>query len=46
LRADIATVLGNEIPIASLLGPNPSVEVTDDRPYNEYYFLRRALGPS
>jgi spermidine synthase len=42
LRADIAAVLGNEIPIASLLGPNPSVEVTDDRPYNEYFLLRRS----
>jgi spermidine synthase len=42
LRTDIAAVLGNEIPIASLLGPNPSVEVTDDRPYNEYFLLRRS----
>jgi predicted membrane-bound spermidine synthase len=42
LRSDIAAVLGNEIPIASLLGPDPSVEVTDDRPYNEYFLLRRS----
>ena len=42
LRSDIATVLANEIPIASLLGPDASVKLTDDRPYNEYFLLRRS----
>jgi spermidine synthase len=41
LRSDIAAVLGNEIPVARLLGPDPSIEVTDDHPYNEYFLLRR-----
>jgi spermidine synthase len=43
LRSDIATVLGNEIPISNLLGPNPSMAVTDDHPYNEYFLLRRSI---
>jgi spermidine synthase len=43
LRSDIATVLGNEVPIASLLGPDPSTAVTDDHPYNEYFLLRRSM---
>jgi hypothetical protein len=41
LRSDIAAVLGNEIPVARLLGLDPSLEVTDDHPYNEYFLLRR-----
>ncbi len=43
LRADIAAVLGNEIPVASLLGPDASRAVTDDHPYNEYFLLRRSI---
>jgi len=43
LRSDIAAVLGSEIPIGSLVGPDASVEITDDRPYNEYFLLRRSL---
>jgi spermidine synthase len=34
-------VLAKEVPIDSLLDPNSQVQVTDDRPYNEYYLLRR-----
>jgi len=44
LRSDVAAVLGNEIPLGKLLGPDPSVSVTDDRPYNEYFLLRRWAG--
>jgi hypothetical protein len=43
LRADVATVLAGEIPIASLLGADSSVTVTDDHPYNEYFLLRRSF---
>jgi len=43
LRTDLATVLGNEIPVASLLSADPSITVTDDRPYNEYFLLRRSV---
>jgi hypothetical protein len=34
-------VLDSEIPLGKLLGPDPLVAVTDDRPYNEYFLLRR-----
>ncbi len=42
-------VLAREVPVASLLNPDPEIQVTDDRPYNEYYLLRRLkawVGPS
>ncbi len=41
LQADIAQVLGSEVTIASVLPSHPSIRVSDDRPYNEYYLLRR-----
>ncbi len=34
-------VLSREIPIESALNPDSRVRITDDHPYNEYYFLRR-----
>jgi spermidine synthase len=34
-------VLAKEVPLDSLLVPNSQVQVTDDRPYNEYYLLRK-----
>jgi spermidine synthase len=34
-------VLKAEMPVKSLLNPDPTVVITDDRPYNEYYLLRR-----
>ena len=40
--AYLGQVLGNERPARELLGADPSVIVTDDRPYNEYFLLRRA----
>ena len=38
----IRTVLGGRVPVEELLAPDPTVVVTDDRPFNEYYLLRRA----
>jgi spermidine synthase len=38
----VAEILKREIPVAEILNPDPDVCITDDRPYNEYYFLRRA----
>jgi len=35
-------VLDSEIPLGSLLAPDPSIAVTDDRPYNEYFLIRRS----
>lgn len=34
-------LLANEIPIADLLPDDPRVEITDDRPFNEYFLVRR-----
>ncbi|HEY2629163.1 MAG TPA: hypothetical protein VGI57_08540, partial [Usitatibacter sp.] len=42
LHADIAHVLGSELPLKDLLPPHAAIRVTDDRPYNEYFLLRRA----
>ena len=39
--AYIRLVLAGEIPIGQLLNPNPEIAVTDNRPYNEYFLLRR-----
>ena len=35
--------LANEIPLGALLPVDPRVEITDDRPYNEYFLVRRCL---
>jgi len=40
-QSDLATVLAREFPLRELLPADPSVTITDDRPYNEYYLLRR-----
>jgi spermidine synthase len=34
-------VLSRELQITNLLNPNPGIEITDDRPLNEYFLLRR-----
>jgi predicted membrane-bound spermidine synthase len=34
-------VLSREFPIQDLLAPDPSVRITDDCPYNEYFLIRR-----
>ena len=36
-------VVIREISLDSLLDPDESIKVTDDRPYNEYYLVRQAL---
>ncbi len=42
-RSDWATVFSREVKLADLLPADPAVTITDDRPYNEYYLLRRRL---
>jgi hypothetical protein len=42
---DVAAYLGmvilNEYSVPAILNPNLDVQVTDDRPFNEYFLLRR-----
>ena len=46
LHADLERVLGSELPFSAVLPSRPSIRISDDRPYNEYYLLRRlANGP-
>ena len=43
--AQLAHVLSQEVPVQRILQAMPGVPVLeDDRPYNEYFLLRRALG--
>jgi spermidine synthase len=44
--ADMERVVASELPVQALMSDRRSVVITDDRPYNEYFFLRRTLGPS
>jgi predicted membrane-bound spermidine synthase len=39
--ADARKMLGAEVPAATMLNADPSITITDDRPLNEYYLLRR-----
>jgi spermidine synthase len=39
-------VLKQRIDVAELLPGNPRLGITDDRPFNEYFWLRRTLGAS
>lgn len=41
LPAYLDQVLTAELPLGTLLDPNLRIRVTDDRPYNEYFLLRR-----
>jgi spermidine synthase len=36
----LAGILAQETPIKNVLNPNPSIQITDDNPYNEYFLLR------
>jgi len=36
----VGKVLHSEYNVNDLLSPNPTIEVTDDQPYNEYFLLR------
>jgi spermidine synthase len=40
LPAYLREVLSKPIPVEQLLNPDPTVRITDDRPYNEYFLLR------
>jgi predicted membrane-bound spermidine synthase len=37
----VSQILDKEVPLDSLAGSDSSVMITDDKPYNEYFFLRR-----
>lgn len=39
--AFLERALSREIPVQDVLNPDPTVETTDDRPFNEYFLLRR-----
>jgi spermidine synthase len=41
LRPMVAKVLASEVPLEDLLNEDESIVVSDDRPFNEYYVLRR-----
>jgi spermidine synthase len=41
--AYIGLVVNREVFVPRLLNPDPKVQITDDRPYNEYFLLRRLL---
>lgn len=44
-EAQLDAILSTEIPVETILGFGPEVPaLTDDRPVNEYFFLRRSLG--
>jgi spermidine synthase len=45
LAADLNEVISHEVPVSSILDAAPSVRITDDRPYNEYFLLRTLLKP-
>jgi spermidine synthase len=40
LKADLETVLSHEVPVEKVLNPDLKLAITDDQPYNEYFFLR------
>jgi len=39
--AYLRPVVTNGFPVVNYLDPDPNIQVTDDRPYNEYFLLRR-----
>jgi spermidine synthase len=41
LQGSFQVVLSRELPIAHMVNPDPSIQVTDDQPFNEYYLLRQ-----
>ena len=42
---DLSTVLSNEVDYKNDLNPDPEIIITDDRPMNEYFLLRRLSSP-
>lgn len=43
LEGMIRLILKNEIPFSELLNDDRRITITDDRPFNEYFFLRRKI---
>jgi hypothetical protein len=41
LAAGLDQLVSRSTPIEAILYPDPQVRITDDRPYNEYFLLRR-----
>ncbi len=41
--AYLGRVLTNEYPVAVILNPDAELQVTDDKPFNEYFLLRRLV---
>jgi spermidine synthase len=41
LKEYLNLVLSKEVPVTRLLDPDPDIRITDDRPFNEYFWLRR-----
>jgi len=39
----IQLILKSEIPLSELLNEDKKITITDDKPYNEYFFLRRKI---
>jgi spermidine synthase len=42
-RKHLNAILDSEIDVNAMLTGNPGVKVTDDHPYNEYFFLRNTI---
>ncbi|MFO7666736.1 MAG: hypothetical protein R6V76_08965 [Desulfobacterales bacterium] len=41
LQETVTQILNKEVSVDSLIGTDLSVIITDNKPYNEYYYLRR-----
>lgn len=41
LPAYLGRVVSQEIPIENILNPDPKIQITDDKPLNEYFLLRQ-----
>jgi len=41
LEAGVGSMIARELPLQAVLSDEPGLMITDDRPFNEYYFLRR-----
>jgi spermidine synthase len=37
----LASIISRELPLEKSLNPDRSIRITDDRPLNEYFLLRR-----
>jgi hypothetical protein len=42
VRTFVGQVLHRRVDVNTLVSADPAVVITDDRPFNEYYFLREA----